>query len=151
MNHTVGLTIQEASEPDGQPDVTALQRQLRRAEERLREAQETIDAIRRGDVDAIVIEGRPGPQVYTLDTNDRPYRRLIEQIGEGAMTLTPDGVILYCNTRTADLLRLPLEMVIGRTMGSMIAADDKDGFESFLGQGYGRTKFVVHAGDGAAI
>jgi circadian clock protein KaiB len=33
----------------------------------------------------------PGQQVYTLENADRPYRVLIEQMQEGAVTLTEDG------------------------------------------------------------
>ena len=77
-----------SSDPDAGQDLAGLQRRLRDVEEKLREAEETIAAIRSGDVDAIVVHGRAGPQVYTLENDDRPYRRLIEQIGEGALTLT---------------------------------------------------------------
>ncbi len=72
------------------PDIAEL-------EARLREAEETLDAIRNGDVDAVVVGGPSGQQVYTLENADRPYRVLIEQMQEGAVTLSEDGTILYCN------------------------------------------------------
>ncbi len=68
---------------------------------KLREALETLDAIRNGDVDAIVVGGENGQQVYTLLNADRPYRILIEQMMEGAVTLSEEGIILYCNDRFA--------------------------------------------------
>ncbi len=128
-----------------------LQRRLRDVEERLREAEETIAAIRTGDVDAIVVQGRAGPQVYTLENDDRPYRRLIEQIGEGALTLAPDGVVLYCNSRLAGLLRMPHEKVIGGRMQAMIAADDQDLFERVTVQGGGRGRLTLQAADGSTV
>src|ERR1700761_1238659 len=68
---------------------------------RLQEAEDTLDAIRNGDVDAVVVGGSAGQQVYTLQNADRPYRVLIEQMQEGALTLSDDGTILYCNERFA--------------------------------------------------
>ena len=149
-------------DPAGQPDVASsdldagqdlagLQRRLRDVEEKLREAEETIAAIRSGDVDAIVVHGRAGPQVYTLENDDRPYRRLIEQIGEGALTLTPDGVVLYCNSRMAALLQMPQEKVIGGRMQPMIVADDQSAFERLTMQGGGRGSLKLQAAGGRTI
>ena len=51
-----------------------------------------------GDFDAVVVQAPDGGrQVYTLENADRPYRVLIEEIQEGALTLSVDGVVLYCN------------------------------------------------------
>ncbi len=83
---------------------------------RLREVEETLDAIRNGDVDAVVVNGPSGQQVYTLDNADRPYRVLIEQMHEGAVTLAADGTILYCNERFATLAGVRRELIIGETV-----------------------------------
>ncbi len=141
----------EGAGPDGGEDTANLRHHLRDVEERLREAEETIAAIRSGDVDAIVVQGQAGPQVYTLENDDRPYRRLIEQIGEGALTLTPDGVVLYCNSRMAALLRMPHEKVIGGRMQEMIAADDENLFEGLTTQGGGRGRLRLRVADGGTI
>lgn len=82
-------------------------------ESKLREALETLDAIRNGDVDAIVVGGENGQQVYTLLNADRPYRILIEQMMEGAITLSEDGIILYCNDRFAQFVRAEKSAVLG--------------------------------------
>src|SRR4029077_15901171 len=42
-----------------------------------------------------------------------PYRILLDQMYAGAVTLTLDGIIVYCNTRFADIFRTPLARVIG--------------------------------------
>src|ERR1700728_4166257 len=80
---------------------------------RLREAEETLEAIRTGEVDAVVIAGSHGQQVYTLENADRPYRVLVEQMQEGAITLSESGIILYCNERFAALVASPHDSVIG--------------------------------------
>ncbi|MGE5205850.1 MAG: histidine kinase, partial [Chlamydiota bacterium] len=62
---------------------------------RLQEAQETLDAIRSGAVDAIVVEGPEGRQVFTLQGAEHPYRVLAETMNEGAASLGRDGTILF--------------------------------------------------------
>ena len=65
----------------------------------LREAQETIEAIRGGGIDSLMI-GPPGQeQVYSLASADRPYRLIVEAMNEGAATVSPRGVILNANPR----------------------------------------------------
>jgi PAS domain S-box-containing protein len=93
--------------------------------EKLREAEETLDAIRKGDVDAVVVSGADDiPRVYTLETADQTYRLLVEEMQEGALTLTRRGDILYCNRRLAKLVETEPERVIGRTLARFIAASD---------------------------
>ena len=43
---------------------------------RLAEAEETLRAIRSGEVDAIVVSGPDGNRVFTLEGADTPYRIL---------------------------------------------------------------------------
>src|SRR5579859_4112585 len=83
---------------------------------RLREADETLEAIRNGEVDAVVVGGPSGQQVYTLENADRPYRVLIEQMQEGAVTLSEDGTILYCNERFATLTEVRRQRIVGASM-----------------------------------
>jgi PAS domain-containing protein len=80
---------------------------------RLAEAEEMLRAIRHGEIDALVVEGVAGNQVYTLHSEDEPYRNLVEQMHEGAAVLTGHGDILYANARFATLLGEPLRPVPG--------------------------------------
>src|SRR4051794_12318229 len=57
-------------------------------QDRLREAQETLDAIRNGEVDAVVVNGDRGSQVYSLMGAEQPYRVYVEQMQEGAVTVS---------------------------------------------------------------
>ena len=63
----------------------------------MREAEEALEVIRSGEVDAVVVGGPLGQQIYTITNADRPYRLLIEQMKEGAVTLSKAGLIVYCN------------------------------------------------------
>src|SRR3954469_17408742 len=91
---------------------------------RLREAEETLEAIRTGEVDAVVIAGPQGQQVYTLENADRPYRVLVEQMQEGAVTLSANGTILYCNERFATLVASPHDSIIGLSLTEFFSADE---------------------------
>jgi PAS domain S-box-containing protein len=108
-------------------DANAQQLRLENAalREKLREAEETLDAIRQGDVDAVVVSGADNvPRVYTLETADQTYRLLVEEMQEGALTLTRSGDILYCNRRLAQLVETQPERVVGGSLARFIAPDD---------------------------
>jgi PAS domain S-box-containing protein len=65
----------------------------------LREARETIEAIRGGGVDSLLV-GPPGQeQIYSRSNADRTYRLVVEAMSEGAVTISPQGVILDANPR----------------------------------------------------
>ncbi len=59
----------------------------------LNEANDTIHAIRTGQVDAFIVQGENGHQLYTLKTADQTYRVFIEKMNEGAVTLNRDGLV----------------------------------------------------------
>ena len=80
---------------------------------RLEEAEETLRAIRHGDVDAVVVRADQQIRVYALEDADHAYRVLFETLNEGALTVAADGTILYANTRVAELLGLPHAQVLG--------------------------------------
>jgi PAS domain-containing protein len=76
---------------------------------RLDEAEETLRAIRNGEVDALVIsDGLPEERVFTLSSVDKPYRIFVENMTDGAATLSQSGVVLYANPRLVKLLEYPM-------------------------------------------
>ena len=133
------------------PDLSACHRRIAELEARLREAEETLDAIRAGEVDAVVVGEEDGPQrVYTLQTADRPYRVLIEEIQEGAVTLGEEGIVLYCNRALAAILRTPLERVIGARISDFAPPEGRVALARLLSRG-GRGDMVLSAADGAPV
>jgi dethiobiotin synthetase len=62
---------------------------------RLAEAEDMLRAIRHGEIDALIVEGAGGNQVYTLHSAEEPYRNLVEQMQEGAVVLSAAGDFLY--------------------------------------------------------
>src|ERR1700742_3881448 len=101
---------------------------------RLREAEETLEAIRAGEVDAVVVGGAAGQQVYTLKNADRPYRVLVEQMQEGALTLSEDGIVLYCNERLANIVGMRRESLLGETVSRFFRGGERDSFHRLLGR-----------------
>src|SRR5687767_11815742 len=88
-------------------------RELGELNNRLQDAQNTIEAIQSGAVDAVVVNGASGSQVYSLAGADLRFRVYVEQMQEGAITASDDGLVLYCNRRFAEMVGMPLERVIG--------------------------------------
>jgi PAS domain S-box-containing protein len=74
---------------------------------------ETLRAIRADEVDALFVGAAGGDRLFTLAGANSAYRQLVEEMAEGALTLTPDGVVLYANRHLAELLGRPLEQLIG--------------------------------------
>ena len=105
-----------------------LRARLSEAEEthaRLSEAEETLRAIRNGEVDALVVhDSAPAAQVFTLSSADRPYRLFVENMRDGAVTVSEAGTILYANRRLADLVARPLKQIIGSPVASLLANGD---------------------------
>jgi PAS domain S-box-containing protein len=109
---------------DGNAALVAALLRIADLEVRLSEADETLDAIRAGEVDAVVIGGPDGQLIYTLENADRPYRLLIEQMQECAVTLGVDGTILYCNQRLSTLTGVRREALVGRRLQEFVAPQD---------------------------
>ena len=119
---------------------------------RLEEAEETLRAIRSGEVDALVVSGPQGDRLYTLEGADQSYRILFETMEEGAATLGADATILYCNRRLAEMLGAPLEKVIGSSMEEYLSPDDWQSFKNIDKRGTAqRREFDLKRGDGSRI
>jgi PAS domain S-box-containing protein len=95
---------------------------------RLSEAQEAIDAIKNGSVDAFAIRKNGKPEVFTLQSLDYAYRVLIEKFSEGALNLTLDGLIIYSNSYFSRLIDIPNEKVIGSYIFEFIAEASRKKF-----------------------
>src|SRR5580704_8109305 len=121
---------------------------------RLAEANETLVAIRFGEVDAVLVQGPQGDQLFTLKGADEPYRVLIEEMNQGAVTLSADGSILYCNRRFADLLKVPLEEIVGQVLSAFVAPAERAALAALLETGHiGRSagEITLRADDASPV
>ena len=108
---------------------------------RLEEAEETLRAIRSGEVDALVVAGRSGDQIFTLQGTDRTYRIFVERMSEGAATLSPEGVVLFANQRLADILGLPIPSIMGARIDQFVVAEHRASLTALRERGWDR----IHA------
>lgn len=111
---------------------TDLERENAELRERLAEAESVVQAIRHGEIDAVVVTGPDGDRVFTLEGADRPYRILVESMNEGAATLTGDGVVLYGNRHLAALLGISQEQLVGSRLATWLVAEDAVRLESMV-------------------
>lgn len=93
---------------------------------RVAELEETLRAIRMGEVDAVLVSGPQGDQVFTLQGAEHPYRLMVETIDEGAATLADDGTVLYANRSFAEIFDVPLEKFIGAPLNDFVFGEDRE-------------------------
>lgn len=106
--------------------------ELAEARAQLREANETIEAIRGGGVDSLVI-GPPGnEQVYTLSSADRLYRMIVEAMNEGAATLSSRGLILDANPRLGSMTGRTKKELVGIAAGDLVDSAHRTRFTQLL-------------------
>jgi two-component system NarL family sensor kinase len=99
---------------------------------RVQELEETLRAIRMGEVDAVLVSSAQGDQVFTLQGAEHPYRLLVETIEEGAATLSDDGTVLYSNKSFAAFFGVPLERFIGAPLQSFVSGNDAEFLKTLI-------------------
>ncbi len=120
----------------------------------LDEAEQTIEAIRSGQVDALVVAGPFGEQIFSLAGAERVYRVIVETMNEAALTVDFSGTILFCNQQFARLMCRPMEQVIGLNVTDFAARGQKSALSRILTQA--RTapvkgRLVLQRQDGAVV
>ena len=100
--------------------------------EPLRLDSDITQAINSGEVDALVVTTAVGDQLFTLQSNDQAYRKIIEQMSEGALTVSVDGIVLFANQSFANMLNVPLEQVIGSSIFNWVTIDQRELLQSQL-------------------
>ncbi len=106
----------------------------------LAEATETIEAIRRGGVDSLVI-GAPGQErIYSLASADRTYRLLVETMNEGAATVSPRGIILDANPRLAAMSGRPASTLVGTPAAALAVTASQGPLARLLDLGAGDSR-----------
>lgn len=121
---------------------------------RLIEAEETLRAIRTGEVDAVVTAGKEGLQVFTLEGAGHAYRTLIESMNEGALTLTSDKMILYANRCFARMVKCPLEQVTGSSFRRFLSPTDRASLRPLMKHAArtgSKLPVMLQAGDGSRM
>jgi two-component system NarL family sensor kinase len=143
----------KARSPRPATSLSAKPHALGKLQERVNELEETLRAIRSGEVDAVVINGPTGDQVFTLQGAEHPYRLLVETIDEGAATLSNDGTILYSNRSFANIFDAQLERFIGTPIENFVSGEYVNALRALIlsaADGVARGEIRLRARDGRA-
>lgn len=90
---------------------------------RLKVAEETLDAIRSGEVDALLVRTDQGERLFTLQGADAFYRVLLEEMPLGVAGLDLHGTILFANPHLGRMLQLPVQRLVGREIAEFLPSD----------------------------
>ena len=101
---------------------------------RLQEALDTLHAIRSGEVDALVVSTTGGDRIYSIEGAERTSRLTLEKLNEGVLNISEDGTILYFNIRFAEMLKLPLQNVVGSSLRALVFPADITSFDTLFEQ-----------------
>jgi PAS domain S-box-containing protein len=129
-------------------------REMARLRARLAEAEATLDAIRNGEVDAVVVAGSGGSRVFTLEGEEHAYRMLIESMNEGALAMSAGMLILFANSCFSGMVREPLSLVIGTPFSRFLSEADQKALIEVLRDSRKegtKTQVTIHAGDGSLM
>ncbi|MEY2475743.1 MAG: hypothetical protein QOG87_1058, partial [Actinomycetota bacterium] len=142
--------VDVVTDPNGADQPTTLSEALAR----MTDAEDTVRAIGAGEVDAFVVSdaGR-ARRVFSLSTADRPYRMFVENMRDGAATLSSSGIILYANQRLAELLSCSRETIVGSALTRFLAGASPIGMDGIRGpDGLGGTvELDLLDGNGAVL
>ena len=138
-----------------EPTREELSAKIRNLEERLLEAEQTIEAIRGGEVDAFIVHEPMGEQIYTLKGADHGYRVLVESITEGALILSSDDSIYYCNRTLGEMLRLPIRKIVSTKLDAYVAPECRAKLLELILEGRScgavKSEFLMQRNDGTLL
>src|SRR5678815_1067788 len=133
---------------------SSTQEEILELRRRLEEAEETLRAIREGEVDALVVDSPRGEMIYTLTSADYPYRLMIDEMNEGAVSVSPDSFILYSNRNFGSILGLNGSNASGVPFGAYIVPAMREQFlediERACQQSF-RSEYTLSPGDGREV
>ncbi len=89
----------------------------------LGEAEETLLAIRTGEVDSLVVETDEGPQIFSLDAAEAASNRfrgeLLAQVSDSVIALDADQRVTYLNAAAERQYRVPASDALGRELSEI--------------------------------
>ena len=115
--------------PSARPTLPDL-RELEALRQALAEARETLEAIRSGEVDALVVRQGEVNRVFTLEGADHVYRQFVEEMNQGAVTLGQDSIMLYANQRFGQLVQRDPSQLAGRGFETLVAPASLEAWRS---------------------
>jgi len=129
-----------------------LNNKISELELKIEEYEQFIEAIKGGEIDGFALNRDNHHEVFTLQGSDYAYRMLVENFGEGALTLSEDTLTVYTNNYFLDLLELPYEQVIGKSFYQFIEPESHETFSQLFTKGLsGQSKGEINLSVGQKI
>jgi PAS domain S-box-containing protein len=133
---------------------TRLLEENEQLQRRLEEAEQALEAIRSGAVDALVVAGPQGAQVFSISGAEHVYRVIVETMNEAALTVDSEGTILFCNQRFCDLMKTTIPGTMGHKITAFIARPQQRSLGMLLADahlGPVQRHLLLRAGDGTPV
>ena len=111
----------------------------------------TLSALSEGGVDAVIFGDPDQEQVYALTSADRPYRVIVENMGEGATTVSERGVVLYANPEFARVLGQDLDALVGVDLATLVGAEEAAVLLDGDASGTRRQEMLIRHTDGNEV
>ena len=99
---------------------------------RLAEAEAMIDAIRTGQVDALVVSGPRGLRTRTIDGATHPYVVLLNAMSDGGALLDGGGTILFANRGLGRITHSTPRALRGSSFLRLIVPAERPFFETLM-------------------
>lgn len=106
--------------------------EVERLRAELAEAQQALDAIRNGSLDAVLTSVPDAAPLYTRTSAERIYRLIIERMLEGAVTIDESGTILHCNRTFAQMLGRAESEIVGQPIEAWLTAHEEVSVDELL-------------------
>ena len=91
--------------------------------------------------------------IITLPSEDRLFRSFVETMADGAVTVSPDGVVLYANQAFADLVALSSKWVVGRPVLEFLSEASRARLADLIGprRGGGSVEATLITSSGESV
>ena len=100
-----------------------LQRENAELRARLEEAEDTLRAIRSGEVDALIVDGDPGPQVFILQGVDAESNRfrsdILSKVSEAVVAVDTQYRVIYFNYAAEEQYGVLATEALGRPLAEL--------------------------------
>lgn len=107
--------------------------QIQNLQSRISDLENTFLAIQNGEVDALVLKDKKGKSsVFSLKGAEAPYRFMVETMLEGAVTISKDGTIMYCNKIFSEMIKRSQKSIIGSSIYFYISNHDSNFFKKIM-------------------
>jgi PAS domain S-box-containing protein len=128
---------------------------------RLEDAEETLRAIRAGEVDALVVESDAGPQVFILESSDAEANRfrsdILSKVSDAVIAIDRDHRVVYINSAAERQYGIASSHALGHPLSEIyqyrwIHPDDEQASRKALREtGHWRGKNIQIKRDGTVI